>query len=157
MKNVYFFEIEKILDSSNIFEELKKRQIFFSYFQVDQKYYILVFAEKSFDPDFLYKLLTGIRELNYKQRRIRSLRGFLTYALEIRSKGINSRILETNLKPYFWREIGNVIRQNRQEILLKFLFSNSSTSSVEDLQNQINFLQEKIFDLEKKLESRKIQ
>ena len=68
---------------------------------VDQKYYILVFAEKSFEPDFLYKFLIIIQELNNKKRKIRSFRGFFIYALEIINQGRNFQILDTNMKPYF--------------------------------------------------------
>jgi hypothetical protein len=116
---------EKILDNSNILEELKNKNLFFSYFQVDRNYYMLIIAEKSFDKDFLYKVLTGIRELNTKQRRIRSFRGFLIYALEIQKQGNNFEILKTNLKSYFWKEIENIIRQNRKPILLNFLLESS--------------------------------
>jgi hypothetical protein len=86
---------------------------------------MLIIAEKSFDKDFLYKVLTGIRELNTKQRRIRSFRGFLIYALEIQKQGNNFEILKTNLKSYFWKEIENIIRQNRKPILLNFLLESS--------------------------------
>lgn len=46
--------------SSPIFDELKGRKLFYSYFQVDQTYYILVFHQKSFDPEFLYQSLNHI-------------------------------------------------------------------------------------------------
>ena len=43
-----------------------------------------------------------IQELDSKQRKIRSLRGFFLYALEIMEKGKNYEIFSTNLQPFFW-------------------------------------------------------
>ena len=40
MDNVFFFQTEQIPDNSILFEELKKQELFFSYFQVDPKYYL---------------------------------------------------------------------------------------------------------------------
>lgn len=87
---------------------MKKKNLFFSSFQIDQNYYILVFAKEAFEPDFLYKFLTIIQELNTKKQVIRSFRGFFIYALEIINQGRDFQILETNMKPYFWTEIGGV-------------------------------------------------
>ena len=40
-ENAFFFEIQQIPEDSKIFEELKNQELFFSYFQVNQKYYLL--------------------------------------------------------------------------------------------------------------------
>ena len=37
MNTAFFFEIRQIPDSSSLLDELKKGQLFSSYFQVDQK------------------------------------------------------------------------------------------------------------------------
>jgi len=42
-----------------------------------------------------------IRELDSKQRKIRSLRGFFLYTLEIIENGKDYEILETNLQSFF--------------------------------------------------------
>ena len=147
LKNIVFFEIKKILNPLNIFKMMKKKNLFFSYFQVDQKFYILVFAEEAFEPDFLYKFLIIIQELNRKKRIIRSFRGFFIYALEIIDQGRDFQIVETNMKPYFFTYFWNVIRQNRKSILLNFLFD---ISCLENCQNQIKFLKEKMAELEGK-------
>ena len=34
MKNVFFFEIKQIPDNSNLFDEFKQQNIFFSYLQI---------------------------------------------------------------------------------------------------------------------------
>jgi len=46
-QDAFFFEIQQIPDNSNIFDQLKKQELFFSYFQVDQKYYLFFFTDKN--------------------------------------------------------------------------------------------------------------
>ena len=70
LKNIVFFEIEKISNPLNIFKMMKKKNLFFSYFQVDQKFYVLAFSKEAFKPNFLYKFFIIIQELNKKTRRI---------------------------------------------------------------------------------------
>ena len=43
----------------------------------------LTYAQQSIDINFLYQSVDVIQELDSKQRKIRSLRGFFLYALEI--------------------------------------------------------------------------
>ena len=78
------------------------QNIFFSYFQVDRNYYLFLYAQKSIDINFLYQSIDVIQELDSKQRKIRSLRGFFLYALEIMEKREDYEILITNLQPFFW-------------------------------------------------------
>jgi plasmid replication initiation protein len=98
--------------------------------------------------------------LDSKQRKIRSLRGFFLYALQIIDNGKDYEILETNLQPFFWRKVKNIIRQNKKEVLLQFLFGrvysyqDSTPHSdiiemIQNLQTQVNSLQQKIIELEK--------
>lgn len=68
--------------------------------------------------------------------------------------GKDSRILVTNLKPFFWKNGDNRIRQNNQRGLEKFLFDleeRDFQDQVEALQNQVFLLQQKVIDLEEKL------
>jgi len=37
-------------------------------------------------------------------------------------KGEDYEILKTNLQPFFWRKVKNIIRQNKKDALLEFLF-----------------------------------
>jgi len=84
------------------FDEFKKQKIFFSYFQIDQKYYLFVYTQQSIDINFLYQSIDVIQELDSKQRKIRSLRGFFLYALEIIENGKDYEILQKhNLIPLF--------------------------------------------------------
>lgn len=53
------------------------------------------------------------------------------------NRGTVSTILHTNLKSYFWRKVHSVIRQNRKEVLLQFLFQNSFRKDSEDLTKEI--------------------
>ena len=99
MNTAFFFEIKQISDNSIIFDEFKKQEIFFSYFLVEQKYYLFFYREKSIDIDFLYQSVHVLEELDSKKRKIRSLRGFFLYALEIMETGKDVEILKTNLQP----------------------------------------------------------
>ena len=147
--NAFFFEIQQISDNSPIFDQLKKQELF-SYFQVDQKYYLFFYSQKSIDIDRIDSFIHILQELDTKQLKIRSLRGFFLYALEIMNNGKDLQILTTNLKPSFWRNLKRILRQNKKEVLLRFLFgrgysSQASSPHLEDqiqtLQNQIDFLQ----------------
>ena len=167
MNTAFFFQIQKIPDSSSIFNQLKNQQIFFSYFQVNKKYYLFLYAQKPIDINFLYQSIDVIQELDTKQRKIRSLRGFFLYALEIiefedmSSNGEKYEILSTNLQPFFWRKVKNIIRQNKKAALQEFLFGSTydrDDSSqglspalghkIQNLQNQVNSLQQKMIELE---------
>ena len=129
MKTAFFFQTQQIPDSSSIFDQLKNQPIFFSYFQVDQKYYFFFSSQKSIDIDFLYQSVHVIQELDSKQRKIRSLRGFFLYALEIIENAEDYEILSTNLQPFFWRKVKNIIRQNKKAALQEFLFGYDSVRS----------------------------
>ena len=78
------------------------------------------------------------------------------------------QILKTNLKPSFWRNLKSILRQNKKSVLLQFLFGSDRDSSqgsiptlqemeekIENLQNQVNFLQDRIRLLETTLENSK--
>ena len=162
MKNIFFFQAQQIIDSSSIFDQLKQQNIFFSYFQVDQKYYLFFYSQKSIDIHFLYQSVDVIQELDSKQRKIRSFRGFFLYALEILENGRDYEILETNLQPFFWRKVKNIIRQNKKAALQEFLFGsqesiasteiqNDLKDKIESLENQVDSLQQKVIQLEAKL------
>ena len=131
-----------------------------------QKYYLFLYAQKSIDIDFLYHSVDVIQELDSKQRKIRSLRGFFLYALEIMETGKDSEILETNLQPFFWRKAKNIIRQNKKAAIQEFLFGSQESipptdvqkdlkNKIESLENQVFSLQGRIVDLETTLENSK--
>ena len=71
MNNIFFFQTQQISDSSSIFNQLKEQKIFYSYFQVDQNYYLFLFSQKPIDINFLYQSDQIIQELDSKQRKIR--------------------------------------------------------------------------------------
>ena len=70
--------------------------------------------------------------MDSKKRAIRSLRGFLLYALEIMENGQHCNILSTNFSPFFWKEAKNAIRQNRKGALEEFLFKSHSNQWIHD-------------------------
>jgi len=158
-QNAFFFEIQQILEDSKIFDELKNQQVYFFYFQVNQKYYLFFYQQKSIDIDRIEPLIHILDELDRKQRKIRSLRGFFLYVLQIMENGQDYQILKTNLQPSFWRKLKSIIRQNKKIVLLQFLFGsqdsiaepdtqNHLNEKIERLQNQVNFLQQKVIQLE---------
>ena len=180
MNKTFFFQTKQIpvrnksshgaslRDDSSLFDEFKKQKIYFSYFQVDQNYYLFVYAQKSIDINFLYQSIDVIQELDSKQRKIRSFRGFFLYALEIMQMGDNYEILKTNLQPFFWRKVKTIIRQNQKAALLEFLFGKAELNQdqilgliphlqdqMKALNNQVDSLQQKIIQLESKLENPK--
>jgi len=153
----FFFEIQSIPDDTILFDQFQQQNIFYSYFQVEQNYYLFVYSQKFIDIDSIDPFIHIIQELDTKQRKIRSLRGFFLYALEIFERTNNSQILKTNLKPSFWRNLKSILRQNKKTVLLQFLFGRGysyppSSSHFEDqiqtLKNQVDSLQQKIIQLE---------
>lgn len=173
MDKAFFFEIQQITDNE-FFDDFKKRTIFFSYFQVDQKYYLFCYAQKSIDKElrnFLSQSVTVLQKLNSKKRKIRSLRGFFLYVLEIMENGKNYQSLNTNLQPFFWSKVQTIIRQNKKAALIKFLFpisglevSNHSEDQIENtkkienfelllksLQNEVYSLKERVIHLENQI------
>ena len=122
MKSAFFFQTQQIPDSSSIFNELQKEELFFSYFQVDQKYYLFFYGQKFIDIDLIDPFINILQELDTKERKIRSLRGFFLYALETRENGKDVEVLKTNLPPSFWRKLKTILRQNKKSVLLEFLF-----------------------------------
>lgn len=164
MENIFFFQTQQIHDNTNLFDQLKKQNIFYSYFQVDQNYYLFVYAQQSIDINLLYQSVEIIQELDYKQRKIRSFRGFFLYALEILENGKDYEILQTNLQPFFWRKVKNIIRQNKKSAVQEFLFGKNEDSKldnhtsnprikiledqIQNLSNQVDSLQQKIIELE---------
>jgi len=130
-----------------------------------------VYSQKSIDINFVYQSVEIIEELDSKQRKIRSLRGFFLYALEIMEKGKDHEILQTNLQSFFWRKVRNIIRQNKKTALKEFLFGRDSDNKdgnrgsnptiqrlenqIQNLHNKVDSLQQKVIQLESKLENPK--
>jgi hypothetical protein len=156
---VSFMKIQPITDSSTIFTELEKQKFKFHYFRINQVDYLFFYGKKEkFDSiDHLYKTITIIEELDTKKRKIRSVRGFFLYAVEIlesTSEG-NIQVLKTNLPFFFWKRVKNVMRQNHKGLLLDFLFGASEMSIANEgnsLEQTIQDLQIEVLNLKKKLE-----
>ncbi len=109
-----------------------------------------------------------IQEFDSKQRKIRSLRGFFLYALEIIENAQDYEILSTNFQPFFWKKVKNITRQNKKGALVEFLFGSDNgrgdsyqssspalDAKIQNLQNQVNSLQDRISDLETTLKNSK--
>ncbi len=173
-QNPFFFEIEPIPENSSLFDEFKNQKIFFSYFRVKEKYYLFFYHQKSIDIEEIEGLIDILEELDRKERKIRSFRGFFLYALEIMSNRKGLEILKTNLEASFWRNLKKILRQNKKEVLIEFLFGRPEESAalnpilkerlenlqksnqaldfqVNSLVNQVERLQEIILNLESQL------
>lgn len=163
--DAFFFEIQPIplrnksshvaslRDDTILFHQFKEQKIFFSYFQVDQKYYLFFYSQKPIDIDLIDPSIHILEELNTKQRKIRSMRGFFLYALEIIDNGKDLKILTTNLKPSFWRNLRTILRQNKKQVLLQFLFGTAysyqpSSYSFEAFEDRIQTFQNQLDSLE---------
>jgi gas vesicle protein len=156
---VYFVKIRPITDSSIIFTELEKHEFKFYYFRINQVHYLFFYGKKEeFDSiDHLYRTITIIEELDTKKRRLRSVRGFFLYAIEIleSTNQENIQVLKTNLPLFFWKRAKNVIRQNNKGLLFHFLFGASEMSIANEgnsLEQTIQDLQMEVLNLKKKLE-----
>jgi hypothetical protein len=79
--------------------------------------------------------------------------------------GKDYEIFSTNLHPFFWRKVENILRQNKKGALQEFLFGSQLNQSInhsdsqndfqERIQNQLNYLQQKVIDLETKIDNQK--
>ena len=160
MENIFFFQAQQIPDNTSLFNQFKEQNIFYSYFQVDQNYYLFFYQQTPIDLQFLYQFVDVIQELDYKKRKIRSFRGFFLYALEIIQMGENYEILKTNLQPFFWKKVKDIIRQNKKSALQEFLFgkyeeinpdNKGSNPRIQILQDQIQRLHNKVDSLQQKV------
>ena len=117
------------------------------------------YQQKFIDIDQIEPFIDILEELDTKQRKIRSLRGFFLYILEIMDNGKDLQILRANLQPSFRRKLRKILRQNKKAALQEFLFGsqesiasteiqNDLKDKIESLENQVNSLQDRIRDLE---------
>jgi hypothetical protein len=88
---------------------------------------LFFYRQKSIDIDRIDPLIDILEELDTKQPKIRSLRGFFLYGLEIMDNGKDLEVLKPNLQPSFWRNLRKILLQNKKEVLLRFLFGSPSS------------------------------
>jgi hypothetical protein len=88
----------------------------------------------------IYESVQVVDQLNSRKREIRSIRGFILYALEIMETDKNYQILETNLEPFFWKNVKRVINQNKKNGLQDFLFPVDQVD-IESLKKKIQYLE----------------
>jgi hypothetical protein len=152
----FFAEIKPIEESLNLFETLQKNQFYYYYFQKNKLYYIFLYANKPID--LVISSLEIVKELNTKKRKIRSLRGYILHVLSyIEVDDSSVTVLTTNLQPRFWVNVKDIIKQNKKDGLLNFLFSDTDKNRASDQENleltqQIKHLQNEIFVLKKHIQ-----
>ena len=72
--------------------------------------------------------------------------------------GKDHEILSTNLQPFFWRKVKNIIRQNQKAALLKFLFGKAEVNQdqgfglIPHLQDQMKALNNQVDSLAQQVE-----
>lgn len=157
MISAYFLEVEKI--SKDIFSVLSSNNIYFSYFWADEKYYLFLYSRIIHDFDFVYQKIEIIKQLDFRRRQIRSTRGFILFALEIKEKAKEFKVIETNLSKFFWENVQRVINQNKKKGLENFLvgkeleleFKQDFQIKIENLTEKIEFLENRLLKIERKL------
>ncbi len=150
--SVEFFEVKKVLNEKVLLKFFQENDMYFSYFQVKKNmYYLFLYYDNNESALSLPDNVCIVNILSKKKRRLRSLRGFLLYALEIIGSE-EIQILATNLQPLFWQKVKNVLAQNRTDLLMNFAL-NQSTSIDLSLQIQINEMQLEILKLKQEIES----
>lgn len=114
--------------------------------------------------------LVVIQELDTTKRKIRSIRGFLLYTLEIIQDEKLITAIKTNFQPLFWRRVKNVIKQNKKNSLVEFLFGFSNSINVssdpesrqlgkkiQKIQSKISLLQQKQIEILSKCEEEQVE
>lgn len=143
--------------TEEVFSILASKKIFYSYFCADEKYYIFLYSQTIHNFDFFYDEVDVVKQLDFRERQIRSTRGFVLFALEIRKKAKKSKVLKTNLHKFFWENVQRVINQNKKKGLENFLIGKESDEKepeqnfeikIENLEGKIQFLENRIIQLE---------
>lgn len=147
----YFVEVEPIAESSELFDDLEKKDYYYYYFQKNQMYFLFLYGKYGINLEAYLMMYLEIRkELNSKQRKIRSIRGFLLYALEVINYNEEFvKVLKTNFRPRFWTKVQDVIKQNKKGYLFNFLFGTYKSSSV----SESVALETKYFELENQIQN----
>ena len=123
---VFFYRILPLKQSQQSILNLLDSNIKYVYFNLLEDYFIFAFAEKKYNIEefdtALYGVCSGdIEILDRRKRRLRSLNGFFMYVLEFIDNK-DCKILDTNLPSLFWLQVKSVLKQNRKDVLKKFLF-----------------------------------
>ena len=158
----FFLKIKKIPSPNSFFLDLEEKVLKYHYFQIDSTYYLFLVGTTNSEEvlELCYKKLEILEELNKKQRKIRSLRGFFLYVSEILETGEdkNLKVIKTNFSPVFWKRVKEVIRQNQKGDLTALLFETSPCDVlypdlIQTIQTQLNGLQNTIEILASSIEA----
>jgi hypothetical protein len=67
------------------------------------------YSQKFIDIDRIDSFIHIFEKLDTKQLKISSPRGFFLYPLETIENAKDDEILATNLQPFFWRKVKNIV------------------------------------------------
>lgn len=158
--SAYLFKVKPISDLS-ILQDFEEEDFYYSYFQINQNYYLFAFGRNEARDETeksLFQKIGVIQVLDKKKRKIRSLRGYFLYVLEIMKKSDRMTELSSNLRPMFWYRVEDIIRQNKKNGLYEFVFGpellwneNQNLSFLDvtsKLENEIKWIKRKLNELE---------
>lgn len=152
----YLLKVKPISDLS-ILQDFEEEDFYYSYFQINQNYYLFAFGRNETKKS-LFQKIGVIQVLDKKKRKIRSLRGYFLYVLEIMKNSDRMTELSSNLRPMFWYRVEDIIRQNKKNGLYEFVFGpellwnqNQNLSFLDvtsKLENEIKWIKRKLNELE---------
>jgi len=115
--------------------------VYYSYFRLNTNFYFLVFARSKLFSAIISDLLDTqtytVKKIVTRTRPLRSLRGFFSYILELKSFNQEFEILSTNLSPDFWDNVEIVLRSKNKARLNEFLFFKTNISSKNFISQQL--------------------
>jgi hypothetical protein len=117
--------------------------VYYSYFRIETNYYFLTFSKNKLFEVLVSNLLDRqtyiLKNIITRERRLRSLRGFLNYVIELKNSKKEFEVLATNLQSDFWLDIEIILQSKNKSRLNEFLFSKTNL-------NLINFVPQHLKD-----------
>lgn len=159
--SAHLLKVKPISDLS-ILQYFEEEDQYYSYFEINQNYYLFAFGRNEGRDETIKSLcqkIGVIQVLDRKKRKIRSLRGYFLYVLEIMKNSDKMTELSSNLRPMFWYRVEDIIRQNKKNELYEFVFGpellwneNQNLSFLDlisKLEDEIQWIKRKLKELEK--------
>ena len=116
--------------------------VYYSYFRIQTNYYFLTFSKNKLFEVLVSNLLDRqtyiLKNIITRERRLRSLRGFLNYVIELKNSKKEFEVLATNLQSDFWLDIEIILQSKNKSRLNEFLFSKTNVpQQLKDFKNPV--------------------
>jgi len=115
--------------------------VYYSYFRIQTNYYFLTFSKNKLFEVLVSNLLDRqtyiLKNIITRERRLRSLRGFLNYVIELKDSKKEFEVLATNLQSDFWPDIEMILQSKNKSRLNEFLFSKTNINSTNFVSQQL--------------------